>query len=197
MKIATAFLTGAAVLAMAQGAHAAVLSIVSGKYAFQEIDLCEATIKGVQEIVLAPGAVPPNTLQVPAVKNLNLLKSGLIAVGVGYITFTPLTATSGNAGATFISVEGGAVRVISPTVPQGYAMNKKPSQAFAATWSINSATAPTTFTLTPPGGPAQTWDITYGNVVSGVARTIYLVRVDAVNGDNNPNCLQAITATRR
>jgi hypothetical protein len=189
MQIAVIIVTTVASLAMVQTAQA-VTSKLSGKYAFQSVDLCEAKLTAPLTTVLAPPAGSPTTTQV--VKSVNTIKSGLMSVSVGYVTFNPSTATSGSLNVSSRVVEGGAVRVGT----SGFAMNSH-NDSFAGTWSINSDTDPTTVTVTPTGGSAMTFTLAYANLVSGVAQTAYLVRRDPTNGDNNPNCLNSIHATRQ
>jgi hypothetical protein len=46
------------------------------------------------------------------------------------------------------------------------------------------------FQLTAARDPTMTWIMRAGNIVSGVARTLYLVRKE------NENCVNALTATK-
>lgn len=166
MKIATMILAGAATLAMAQAAQAAPK--VSGKYAYTSTGMCQALIS-------------QNKNGTGAVTSVNPANGGTITSEVGYITFPAAASSSGNATVTGRGFEGNAVR-ISPnsTAPTGnvLAINNNLSGTFSLT--------ETTFTIA-----GQTFLMSYGNVVSGVARTIHLVQKETTR------CINTITATKK
>jgi hypothetical protein len=138
--------------------------------------------------VLAPPANAPIITNVT--KTVSTPQSGLIAVAVGYITFTPTTSASGSFSLSSQMIEGGALRLNN----FGFTMNAHPDTV-TGTWSINSAVDPTAVTITPTGGIAQTFTLRWADVVSGVARTFYLVRKDTVN--SNTNCVTTINARKQ
>jgi methenyltetrahydromethanopterin cyclohydrolase len=183
----------AAMTVLAQPAQA-VSSRVSGKYAYQQIEMCEAKLIVQTQNVLVPPPGTPGTAQ--GVKSVTSAQTGLISAGVGYITFTATTTTTGHFSLSGSIVEGGSLRLNNI----GFTMNTT-ADSGSGTWSINSATDPTSVTITPTGGSAQTYTLRYGNLsttapTTGIARTFYLVRKDTVNG-NNTNCVTTINGTRQ
>src|SRR5262245_57241895 len=106
MRIFMLAATAAAATLLAQPAQA-VTSKVSGKYAFQEIDLCEAKLGATTTTVLAPGNPNPTTKNV--IQTLTMPQAGLMATAIGYITFTPKTTTSGDFSLSSTMIEGGAL----------------------------------------------------------------------------------------
>ncbi len=161
-------------MAMAQFTPAAAAAPqVAGKYAYMQISQCEAQLTTAKD-------------ENGKVTDVNTVQNGLMSVGNGYITFNPKFsgATHGTAivnGSNLI--EGGSVRVNG----NGFSWHQK-LENFRAPYSF----AATTFTV---GG--QVYAMTYANLVNGFYQTIYLVQLDTTNGSGNPNCLNAITATRQ
>ena len=177
MKIATSVWTGVALLAMAQAAQAAPPK-VSGKYALMIFTQCEARFTTTSDTYrLGTGATAP------AVKTVNPFNSGELNISVGTLTFPATAASSGNASYEAYIVSGGSLRVNS----SGGAMGVH-TEAAAGTFSVTD----TKFTFDPSGvEPAMIWTFRAGNIVSGVARTIYMVRGE------NARCVNAITATKQ
>jgi len=177
MKIATSVWTGMALLAMAQGAQAAV-PLVSGKYALMTFSQCEAKFTTTTDnYVLGVGGTAP------AVKTVNPMQSGELNIGVGSLTFPTVAASFGPASLEMYIVAGGSLRINAT----GGAMAAH-TEAMSGTFSFPTAT---TFSFTPTAGTAMTWTIRPGNIVSGVARTLYMVRKE------NAQCVNAITATKQ
>ena len=176
MTIARSVWAGAALLAMAQAAVAAPL--VSGKYALMTTSQCTAKFSTTTDTYrLGTGATAP------AVKTVNPLANGELNAGVGTITF-PLTAASTGAASVELSLVSGSLLRINGG---GNAMATH-TETISGTFSLTN----TTFTLTPSVGPAMTWTMRPGNIVtSGVARTLYMVRKE------DANCLNTVTATKQ
>jgi hypothetical protein len=153
MKIATSILTGAALLAMAQAAQAAVPK-VQGKYAYNSVSLCQAL-------------VTTNKDTQGKVTSVNPAQGGSISVDTGYITFPAVAASSGTMSVAGNGFGGDTVRINNSGVAiKPYSTN--PSGTFTLTGT----------TLTFAG---QVFLMTYGNVVGGVARTINLVQNEKEN----------------
>jgi hypothetical protein len=177
MKIATIVWTGVALLAMAQAAEAAPPK-VSGKYALMIFTQCQARFTTTIDTYSKPG----NTTG-PAVKSVNPFDIGELNMGVGTITFPATAASSGTASFEAFIVSGGSLRVNTT----GGAMTTHTEAPPAGPYSFTD----TTFTFTPGGEPAMTWTIRPGNIVSGVARTLHMVRRE------NARCVNAVTATKQ
>jgi hypothetical protein len=177
MKIAMSFWAAVALLAVAQAAQAAPK--VSGKYVLMVFTQCEARFTTTMGNYLTPG---PTTA--PAVRAINPAQSGELNIGVGSITFPniPAGVSLGNASFEAILVSGGALRINS----SGNAMAAHAETA-AGPFSFTN----TAFTFRPVGEPAMSWAMRAGNIVSGVARTLYLVRREGAG------CVNAITATKQ
>lgn len=177
MKVPTSFWAAVALLAVAQAAQAAPK--VSGKYVLMVFTQCEARFT----TTLGNYLTSPTT-GAPAVRTINPAQSGEMNIGVGSITFPNLPAgvSVGNASFEAILISGGALRINNI----GNAMAAHPETA-AGPFSFTN----TTFTFRPVGEPAMTWNVRAGNIVSGVARTLYLVRRE------DARCVNAITATKQ
>ena len=175
MTIARSVWAGAALLAMAQAAAA---PLVSGKYALMTTSQCTGKFGTTTDTYrLGSGATAP------AVKTVNPLANGELNAGVGTITF-PLTAASTGAASVELSLVSGSLLRINGG---GNAMATH-TETISGTFSLTN----TTFTLTPSVGPAMTWTMRPGNIVtSGVARTLYMVRKE------DANCLNTVTATKQ
>jgi hypothetical protein len=176
LKILMSFWAAVALLAVAQAAQAAPK--VSGKYVLMIFTQCEARFTNTMGSYLKPGPITAS-----AVATINPAQSGELNIGVGSITFPTVAGgvSAGNARFEAILVSGGALRI------------NRTGSAMAT--HAETATGPfsftnTTFTLTPIGEPAMTWTMRAGNIVGGVARTLYLVRRE------DARCVNAITATR-
>jgi hypothetical protein len=178
MKIATIAWTGVTLLAMAQAAEAAPPK-VSGKYALMIFTQCEARFTTTTDTYrLGTGATAP------AVKSVNPFNNGELNMGVGTITFQVTTpASSGTASFEAFLVSGGSLRVNTTGEAMATHTEAPPAGPFSFT--------DTTFTFTPGGEPAMTWTIRPGNIVSGVARTLHMVRRE------NARCVNAVRATKQ
>jgi hypothetical protein len=176
MKIATSVWTGVVLLAMVQAAQAAPL--VSGKYALMTFSQCQAGFTTTTDTYrLGTGTTAP------AVKSVNPAGSGELNIGVGSITFPAIAAASGPASLELSIVAGASLKINS----SGGAMAVH-TETLSGTFSVTA----TSFTFDPSGvEPPMTWAMRPGNIVSGVARTIYMVRRE------DARCVNAITATKQ
>jgi hypothetical protein len=175
MTIPKIALTGVALLAMAQTAEAAPK--VSGKYALMIFVQCGARIATTTANFAKPGGGSG-----PAVASLNSPDSGEIAIGVGTLTFPSTAASSGSASLELSYVGGDVLRVNGSGSPVG-----THTENHAGTFAVTN----TSFTFTPSGEAAMVWTMRFGDLVSGVARTLYMVRQE------DPKCLNALTATKQ
>lgn len=146
---------------------------VSGVYAFMSWSLCEARFTTTtNNYKLA------NNTTAPAVTTVNPASSGLLEVAVGTVTFPSTAVSSGNATVKMVQIEGGSLQINTSE----FTMRRRVPADQTAAFSLTE----TTFTFA-----GMTYDMTFGDVASGVARTVYLVRKE------NSNCLNAISATKR
>ena len=177
MKIPMGFWAAVALLAVAQAAQAAPK--VSGKYVLMVFTQCEARFTTTMGSYLKPG---PTTA--PAVATINPAQSGELNIGVGSITFPTVVGGTSLGSASFeaILVSGGALRINT---------TGNPMAAHAETAAGPFSFTNTAFVFRPVGEPAMTWAMRAGNIVSGVARTLYLVRRE------DAGCVNAITATKQ
>jgi hypothetical protein len=167
MKNAAIVWTGLALLAMAQAAHAAPPK-VSGKYVLMSLTQCEARFT-------ATGTNPVNSV--------NPSQSGELNMGVGTFTFPAVAASSGNGSLELVIISGGSLRVNN----SGNAMSGH-TEAVAGTFAFSN----TAFAFDPTGAePVMSFAMRFGDVVGGVARTLYLVRRE------NAQCVNSITATKQ
>lgn len=186
MKITTGLLAGAAVLAMAQTAHAAP-KVATGTYILMSFTQCRAEFTTTQGNYLRPG----NTTG-PAVTTVNPGQNGEINIGVGSITFTTTPASGASTGTASLEmsiVAGGSLKINT----SGNAVATH-TEAISGTFTVTDDT----FTFTPGGpnpDPAMTWTMRPGDFktasVAGVARTMYLTRKE------NARCINALTATKQ
>ena len=133
---------------------------VSGKYAAFSVSLCSARIRATASSVRST-------------------ENGVLNVGNGYMTFTPSSATTGNAAIALTQVRGPNTTVNAPN--SGW--QQKPGSESGPYTLGNS-------TLVLAG---DTWIASYADVVGGIAKTINLSRRET---DLNPDCVDAITLTR-
>jgi hypothetical protein len=150
---------------------------VAGKYAVMSWLLCQSksnTTTG--NYAIAGGG------SAPAVSNFSVPDTGTISVEVGVITFPATASSSGNASLALINIVGSAVR------------HKNGSGAFSGIQiqrKTSSPSGPFSFTATTFTLGDVTFDMRAGDIVNGVARTVYLVRADS------SSCLLAISATKQ
>ena len=142
----------------------------SGKYAFISSEMCEAKLTVSKD----------NNGKVISV---GLTQPGLMSGGVGYITFTPKSASGGNAAVTGSTlIEGGALRVGAFAFNWAQKANNKPATPYSFT--------ATTFTF---GG--MVYRYVGSNLAGGFFRNVYLARRDTAGG--NTNCVNVISATKQ
>lgn len=176
MKIVTSVWTGMALLAMVQAAQAAA-PLVSGKYALMDFTQCQAGFTTTTDnYVLGAGGTAP------AVKSVNPAGNGELSMGVGSLTFPATAASSGPVSFELNNVSGSSLRIGG----SGAAIAVHPETG-TGTYSFTD----TTLTITPTVGLAMTWTMRPGNIVSGVARTLYMVRRESAK------CVNAVTATKQ
>jgi hypothetical protein len=181
MKITTGLLAGAAVLAMAQTAHAAPK--VAGKYILMSFTQCQAMVS-----TTMGSYERSNGTDGPAVASVNLPDDGEINIAVGSIDFqVPAAgASTGTASLEMSIVAGASVRINAPNGNIG---------THTENVSGTSTVTDTTFTFDPDDGPAMTWTMRAGDFktasVNGVARTMYLTRRESAK------CISAVTATKQ
>lgn len=114
-----------------------------------------------------------------------LSQSGQFSGGTGIITFTPTSTTGGTASLTNATViEGGVVRIGTAAFNWSQKSNNKSNIPYSFT--------ATTFTF---GG--QVYQMSCGNIVNGVCRSVFLVHRDSANNNTNPNCVNAISAVKQ
>jgi len=182
MKLTLGFLVGVLLLLGHAGTADAAPVKPKGKYAFTSVDSCEA------KFTFAFGSYKTAANGTDnAVRVINSVANGHIGSGVGYITFTPTSASGGTFTVSLTDIGGGALRINNG----GVNVTTKP-QTFNGSYSFTA----TTFTLTPTGGSAMTYVMAYGvaDPATGATNSVHLVRQDS-SGETT-NCVQAITATR-
>jgi hypothetical protein len=108
--------------------------------------------------------------------------AGIISIAVGTVTFPAAAVSSGNATVNEIEVHGHAARF--PSDPGNLSIARTAAGAQQGAFSLTATTAHF-------GG--NVWDMTYGNLVSGTARTINLVRQPAAS----EFCIDAIQLTKQ
>lgn len=172
MKLFAAMLVGLISVVLDQAATAqSGPPRVYGQYAFMSISQCEAVITTAKD-----GQGKVTGVASP--------QSGLISVGNGYITFTPSGPGTGTAVVSNSTIiEGGALRVDG----NGFSMQQ----------SAQNGSGAYLFTETNFTFNGQVYQMTASNLLSGIHQTVYLVRLDHTNSNGNPNCLTAITASKR
>ena len=171
MKISTGVLAGVAVLAMAQAAEAAPPK-VSGKYALMSFTQCQAQFT--------------TTSDAEGVQSINPTQNGEINIAVGTMTFPNTPASSGSASLEMSIVSGPALRI------NGSGGNiLTHTENISGTFAVTGNQPNSTFRLTPTGEPAMTWTLRAGNIVSGVARTLYMTRRETAR------CISGVTATKQ
>jgi hypothetical protein len=175
MTIPKIALTGVALLAMAQTAEAAPK--VSGKYALMIFVQCGARIATTTANFAKPGGG-----SAPAVASLTSQENGELTIGVGTFTFPSTAASSGSASVELNLVGGDVLRVNGSGSSVG-----THTENHAGTFAVTN----TSFTFTPTGESAMVWTMRFGDLVSGVARTLYMVRQE------DPKCINAVTATKQ
>lgn len=177
MKLTSAFVTGALVMlaiAPATPVHAAAPK-VSGKYSLTGSVSCQAKFTTTSRNYKLPTASPASG---PAVWELSPGNLGQISIEAGYVTFTPGPGiTSGTFSGTSTSISGSALAINAAGQPM-----KQKNDVFSGNYSATD----TTFTI---GG--DTFVLSFGNVVSGVARQINLVRRESAT------CANALSFTRQ
>lgn len=182
MKIA-AFTLPLAAAFLGHAAVAASAYTLSGTYAFMEFTQCAADFSTASTQVLVPPAGNPGTANV--VGSVNPIQTGVLGIGVGYITFTPSDQTSGTAAGSQNSIVGGSLQINSST----FNMQSESSSFSDVPYSFNVSAGTFTF-----GG--NTYTVAFGGIsADGVVQTAYLVRQSVNQG--NSNCLDAINATRQ
>ncbi|HET7679191.1 MAG TPA: hypothetical protein VFK79_03540 [Xanthobacteraceae bacterium] len=166
MKMATGLLAGIAILATASAAQAAPK--VSGRYAINSTAFCQTLI-----------TVSKDAEQ--DVSGINSPNNGTISSEVGYIQFPNTAASSGDVSIASKGFEASAVRI------NGAGFGVKPiTNALGGSFSLTN----TTFTLTV-GSQNMVFTLAYGDVVGGVARTLYLVQRESAT------CLNTVIATKQ
>jgi hypothetical protein len=204
MKIATGLLASVAVLAMAQTVQAAAPK-VSGKYALLAFTQCQAQFKSVLKGVLNvktltfPSGGHPHDLDpvtrdgnhshpfttgndIEKVDPMGNAGRGEINMSVGTLTFPATAASSGNASLELSGVSGSLLRITN----LAGATNGLVVDTHTETASDSFAVTNTTFRF-----GAMTWSMRPGNIVNGVARTLYMVRRE------NERCENAVTLTKQ
>jgi polyisoprenoid-binding protein YceI len=150
---------------------------VNGKYAVNGTSFCSAKATTTQaNFRLANGNSSTG------VKTFNTLEDGILSAITGYITLKPSTAgaTSGNATLNATQIKGPTSTVNAPS--SGWSQG---------TINLSGAYSFTATTMTFDG---DTWVMTYGNVINGVAHTVNLIRRET--GDN-PDCVDSLAATKQ
>jgi len=160
----------ALLLCFATGAFAAPPK-VSGKYAFISQTFCEAQLIVVKD---SKGFV----------KDVNPKQSGMMSTAVGYITFTPSSATEGTAAITGSTlVEGGAVSVDNSGFKWKVSGNNAPDAPYSFTGN--------SFTYS-----GQKYQMVFSDADSNPEffRSVYMMRL-AKEGSNS-DCVETIWATK-
>ena len=178
MKIASTFVTGFVLMfAVSQAPCAnAAAPKVSGKYALMGWSNCQAKFTTKNRDYKLPTADP---FSGPAVWELSPGNLGEFSVEAGYVTFTPSApgSTSGTFAGSTTTIHGSVLAINTA----GSSMTQKNGETVSGAYSA----ADTTFTI---GG--ETFVLSFGNVVSGVARQINLVRKEDFR------CASALSFTR-
>jgi hypothetical protein len=181
MRALLGLLASIILLVSAAGTAGAAALRPAGKYAFTSFDSCEAKFTFTFGSYRTAGGTTDN-----AVRVINSVVDGDIGNGVGYITFTPTSATGGNFSYTATDVHGGALRINN-----GGVNVKTETQTASGSYTFTA----TTFTLSPTGESVKTFAMAYGALnANGAPSSVHLVRKDS-SGETN-NCVQGITATR-
>ncbi len=179
MRVLTGALGGMAVLALAQAAVAAPPK-VAGKYAVMIFEQCSSAFNYTNDSYLKPPSSNPATG--PGVKGINTMQNGEFGIEVGTFTFPAVAATSGSASVALTNVSGASLRINN-----GGNTVTVQTENISGTFSVAAAT----FTFTPASQPAITWTASYGDIVSGIARTLYFVRKDG------NLCVQGMSLTKQ
>src|SRR6185437_14539850 len=144
-------------LPIASPAWAAAAPKLSGAYAFASNEMCQA-----QLAVTSDGT--------GHVTNVTIAKTGMMEAGNGIITFTSTSATGGTFTITNSTlIDGGALRAATDGFPWHQLTKNQTSTPYSFT--------ATTFTF-GSGAQKQVYQMVCGNIVSGVCRSVYLVRRD-------------------
>ena len=138
MKITTGLLTGVAVLAMAQTAHAAPK--VAGKYVLMSFTQCVALIS-----TTTTSVERSNGTDGPAVVSVNVPDDGEINIAVGSITFPDVASSAGSASLEMSIVAGASLRNTNNGNIGTHTENVTGTFAIAGTGNSG------TFTFTPNG----------------------------------------------
>lgn len=157
-----------------------VTPTLSGTYAYMETVRCGASFSSPSEQVL----VPSDSKVANAVSSMSQTQSGLLAVGVGYITFTPSSANTG-------AVKGSNTTIsIASFAINGAGLNMQlASPSFSGIkYSLNIAAGTVKF-------GTQKYTLSVGGIDAlGLVHTAYLVRQSTNSATNNPNCIDGMTA---
>lgn len=111
--------------------------------------------------------------------------SGMISMSVGTVTFPTSPVSSGTATMSNIEVLGHSTRFPGDSSANGSAVGRHVNSAKQSTFSLTDTTA------TLAGG--KVWDMTAGNIQSGVAHTINLLR----RPGTNEYCIDSMTLTKQ
>lgn len=184
MRFGCAVLTLAALLF----SHPAVAQMatprIAGKYAYMEFTQCAAAFSTSTQQVLVPPANSGNTANVVGAVTQNQV--GILAIGVGSITFTPTSATSGTATGSETSIVGGSLAINNST----FNMQSEPSAFSDVAYDANIAAGTLTF-------GTKTYTMTLGGIdATGLVHTGYLVAQTTNTGTGNSNCVDALNVTR-
>jgi hypothetical protein len=182
MKRTIGLLLGGLLLLGHAGTADAAAAKPKGKYAFTTVDSCEAKFTFTFKSYVTAAGPTDN-----AVRTINSVANGHIGVGVGYITFTPTSASGGTFTMSLTDIGGGALRINNG----GVDVTTKP-QSFTGNYSFTA----TTFTLTPSVGNALTFTMAYGepDPTTNITKSVHLIRQDS--SGETANCVMAITATK-
>jgi len=181
MKAAIGLMAGAILLAGQTGIAGAAALKPSGKYVFTDVDNCEAKFTFTTESFKLA-----NNNTDTGVHMINSVGNGGIGSSIGYITFTPKTATGGKVSLTLTQVTGGALRINN-----GGVNVKTTTETINGTYSFTADS----FTITPSGQSALVFTAVYGSLnSSGAPTSVHLIR--SHTSTETPNCVEAITATQ-
>ena len=159
---------------------------VAGKYATQSYRICQTVIHAPTQNFKTSAngtaaAVTNVDLDWNAGSHGNF--AGIISVTVGTVTFPASASSSGTASMTDVEVLGHSMRNDNPANNIGFKRNP-PSTQTGVSFSLTAST----FTAGD-----NVFDASYGNIVGGVARTIYMVRKPTAN----EYCLDAMSLTKQ
>ena len=172
------------------GAEAAGLPKLTGTYSFLGYHICQTVIhtpKKNFKLSSAGNSDAVTSVELDWNAGANNNFAGIISVTIGTVTFPSPAASSGTATMSTVEVLGHSMRDDNPAnVNSGFARN--PATGASATSAPFVFTSATTLKV-----GTDVYDISGGNLVYGIPRTINMVR----RPKTNEYCVEASTLTKQ